>query len=238
MTDTPAPRKGAEDLALATRVLAEHDLIGMYGHVSVFPDPATDRYMLSPGAGFRKELCRPEDVIELGFDDAFRPGLPLELYMHSEMHRAHPAVGALIHTHAAALTELSLFTEVPGDAMLLHAAFWPDAVPVYELPRLVVKREHAAELINIMGTSPIALMRWHGAVVAGRTLSEALFRTIYAERNAELLVRELRGSVKTVPIPSGKERHTIADAIITERMLGLHWGYEVSADARREVGQS
>jgi HCOMODA/2-hydroxy-3-carboxy-muconic semialdehyde decarboxylase len=228
-----AVNAGAEDLALATRVLADHDLIGMYGHVSVLPDPASGRYLLSPGAGFRKEACRAGDVIELGFDDVWRPGLPLELYMHSEMHRHHPEVRALVHTHAPALTELSLLAEVPGDALLLHATFWPDVVPVYELSQLVVEREHASELIELMGTESVALMRWHGAVVAGRSLSEAVFRSIYAEKNARLLLANLRAGGTAVGLPGGAERAGIADRIITDRMLGLHWSYEGTGDARR-----
>jgi ribulose-5-phosphate 4-epimerase/fuculose-1-phosphate aldolase len=228
-----SPMTGADDLALATRVLADHDMIGMYGHVSVLPDPAGDRYLLSPGAGFRKELCAPGDVIELGFDDLWRPGLPLELYMHSEMHRRHPEVRALVHTHAPALTELSLYTDVPGDALLLHAAFWPDVVPVYELPQLVVEREHASELIDVMGLESVALMRWHGAVVAGRSLSEAVFRSIYAEKNAQLLLTRLRAGGEVAALPGGAERAQIADRIITDRMLGLHWNYEGTGDVHR-----
>src|ERR1700753_297741 len=102
-----------EELAQATRILAEHDLIGMYGHVSVLPEGATDRYLLSPGAGFRKETCQASDIVELGLDDVWRPGLPLELYMHSELHRRYPQVRAIVHTHAPALTELSTFADVP-----------------------------------------------------------------------------------------------------------------------------
>ncbi|GAA5190248.1 class II aldolase/adducin family protein [Rugosimonospora acidiphila] len=226
-----------EELALATRVLAEHDLIGMYGHVSVLPDPGAQEYLLSPGAGFRKQDCGPRDVVSLRFDDEFRPGLPLELYMHSETHRRHPEVRALVHTHAPALTELSLYADVPGDAMLLHAAFWPEEVPVYELPRLVVRRDQAQGLVDVVGTSSVTLLRWHGAVVTGRSLSEAVFRTIYAEKNARLLLDGLRGTGKRVALPSGAEREDIAEQIITDRMLGLHWGYEAAADAARDRGE-
>lgn len=225
----------AEDLALATRVLADHDMIGMFGHVSVLPDASADRYLLSPGAGFRKELCSADDVIELGLGDVWRPGLPLELAMHAEMHRRHPEVRALVHTHAPALTELSLLAEVPGDALLLHAAFWPDDVPIYERPQLVVESEHARELVEVMGSEPVALLRWHGAVVAGQSLSEAVFRTIYAEKNARLLLARTRGEV--VSLPGGAERARIANRIITDRMLGLHWSYESGGDARRHSAE-
>lgn len=223
MTDT-------EELALATRVLADHDMIGMYGHVSVLPDPAEDRYLLSPGAGFRKELCRSEDVVGLSFDDVWRPGWPLELFMHSEVHRRRPEIRAVVHTHAPALTELSLLDRVPGDALLLHAAFWPDPVPVYEQPRLVVERARAEELAEVIDDASVTVLRWHGAVVTGRSLSEAVFRAIYAEKNARLLLD--RGDT-AVALPRGAARGGIAEQIITERMLALHWDYERTGDAHR-----
>jgi HCOMODA/2-hydroxy-3-carboxy-muconic semialdehyde decarboxylase len=229
-----------DDLAQATRVLAAHGLIGMYGHVSALPDGAAGRYLLSPGAGFRKEACRGTDVIDLAFDEEFRAGLPLELYMHSEVHRHHPGVGALIHTHAPALTELSSYADVPGAALLVHATFWPDDMPVYEPAELVVERSQAAELTRLMAVAappgePLAsvtLLRWHGAMIAGATLSEALFRAIYAERNAGLLLHGLRGRGRQLAVP-GAKKAAAARAIITDRMLGLHWAYEAAADARR-----
>jgi ribulose-5-phosphate 4-epimerase/fuculose-1-phosphate aldolase len=229
------------DLALVTRVLAAHGLIGMYGHVSALADGPAGRYLLSPGAGFRKELCRAADVVELALDDEFRAGLPLELYMHSEVHRRHPEVGALVHTHAPALTELSSYADVPGQALLLHATFWPDEVPVYEPAELVVEREQAVGLTAVMAggappgepLSPVTLLRWHGAMIAGATLSEALFRALYAERNAGLLLHGLRGQGRQLAVPGGAQQAATARAIITERMLGLHWAYEAAADARR-----
>jgi ribulose-5-phosphate 4-epimerase/fuculose-1-phosphate aldolase len=229
-----------EDLALAARVLAAHGLIGMYGHVSALPDGAAGRYLLSPGAGFRKEACRGTDIIDLAFDDEFRAGLPLELYMHSEVHRHHREVGALVHTHAPALTELSSYAEVPGEALLVHATFWPDDVPIYDLAELVAEREQAVALTRLMAVSappgeplaPVTLLRWHGAMIVGATLPEALFRTIYAERNASLLLHGLRGQGRQLAVPEAKKA-AAARAIITDRMLGLHWAYEAAADARR-----
>jgi ribulose-5-phosphate 4-epimerase/fuculose-1-phosphate aldolase len=219
----------AEELALATRVLAKYDLIGMYGHVSVLPDPDADRYLLSPGAGFRKEICRAEDVVSLRYDDEFVPGLPLELYMHSELHRAHPQIGALVHTHAPALTELSLYPDIPGEALLLHATFWPEKPPVYERAGLVVTREQAAELVALMGTASVTLLRWHGAMVSGRSLAEAVFRAIYAERNAQLLLHRLRATAAPIPVPH-HDRDQVAQRVITDRMLGLVWDYESADD--------
>jgi ribulose-5-phosphate 4-epimerase/fuculose-1-phosphate aldolase len=101
-------------LAAATRILAGHQLVGMFGHVSVLTDdPQT--YLVCPGAGARKDRCRASDVIELDLDHEFTPGPPLELYMHSEVHRLKPHIKSLIHVHSPALVALAAMAEVPTD---------------------------------------------------------------------------------------------------------------------------
>lgn len=105
-----------------------------------------------PGAGARKDRCRPEDVIELDLDHEFEPGLPLELYMHSEVHRLKPQIGSLIHVHSPSLVALAA---------------------------------------SASGDEAIALLRWHGAIIVGATLHEAVFRAILAEEHAAQLVTAL-----------------------------------------------
>jgi HCOMODA/2-hydroxy-3-carboxy-muconic semialdehyde decarboxylase len=215
-------------LAEATRVAAAHGLIGMFGHLSYYPEHAGDRYLLSPGAGFQKQTCTGGDVYDVAFDDKWVQGLPLEIYMHSEVHRMHPEVGALVHSHSPALTQLSTLAQVPGDAMLLHASFWPDEVPVFEDTHLVVERHDAARLIEQLGDSPLILLRWHGAVIVGSTLEEAVFRSIQAEANAQVLLTAMATGRPYIPLPGGIERHKTAEAVITPRMLGLHRNYQAA----------
>ena len=107
------------ELAAATRILASHQLIGMFGHVSVLTEDP-QRYLVCPGAGARKDRCRSADVLELDLDHEFEPGLPLELYMHSEVHRLKPHIKSLIHVHSPALVALAALAEVPSRAA--HAA--------------------------------------------------------------------------------------------------------------------
>src|SRR5262249_24322457 len=112
-------------LATATRILARHDLIGRFGHVSLLTEDP-QRYLICPGAGRRKDLVRPADIIELGLDDEFKPGLPLELYMHAAMHRARPEIASLVHVHSPNLTTLAAMEEPPGELLMFHAGFWPE----------------------------------------------------------------------------------------------------------------
>ena len=175
------------ELAQATRVLARHNLVGMFGHVSVLTeDPQT--YLVCPGAGARKDRCRPSEVIELDLDHDFEPGLPLELYMHSEVHREHPEIRSLVHVHSPALVSLSAMADAPTDLLMMHASFWPEQMPIWEETDLVRSRADAKKLIEILGGEAIALLRWHGAVIVGATLQEAVFRAILAEEHAQQLV--------------------------------------------------
>lgn len=212
------------ELATATRILAAHRLVGMFGHVSVLTDdPRT--YLVCPGAGARKDRCRPSDVLELGLDHDFEPGLPLELYMHSEVHRLKPHLKSLIHVHSPNLVALAALAEVPSDLLMMHASFWPRSMPVWEEPDLVRERADARKLIGLLGEQAIALLRWHGAVIVGRTLQEALMRAILAEEHAGQLITALSHGRPLAPVPETVDRDELCARVLSARTHDMHFGY-------------
>jgi ribulose-5-phosphate 4-epimerase/fuculose-1-phosphate aldolase len=213
------------DLATATRILGRHEMIGMFGHVSLLTDDP-HRYLICPGAGRRKDLVRPDDIIELDLDDEFRFGLPLELYMHAAMHRAKPAIRSLVHVHSPNLTALAAMEEPPGDLLMLHAAFWPESIPLWEQPALVKDHDTADELVDLMGDSAIALMRWHGAVIVGRTIQEAVFRTLLAEYHAGIVLSSLAHGRPIAPLL--RNRTELYDDVLPESTHQLSWRFESS----------
>ena len=212
------------ELAAATRILAGHKLVGMFGHVSVLTDdPRT--YLVCPGAGARKDRCRAADVIELDLDHEFEAGLPLELYMHSEVHRLKPHIKSLIHVHSPGLVALAAMAEVPSDLLMMHASFWPEAMPVWEEPDLVRDRAAAQRLIGLLGDEAIALLRWHGAVIVGRTLQEALMRAILAEEHAQQLLTALSHGRPLAPVPKTVDRTGLYAQVLSARTHDMHFGY-------------
>src|SRR5579863_2807455 len=212
------------ELAAATRILAGHQLVGMFGHVSVLTDnPRT--YLVCPGAGARKDRCRASDVIELDLDHEFAAGLPLELYMHSEVHRLKPHIKSLIHVHSPGLVALAAMAEVPTDLLMMHASFWPESMPVWDEPDLVRSRADAQRLIGILGDEAIALLRWHGAVIVGRTLQEALMRAILAEEHAQQLITALSHGRALAPVPKTVDRGELYQKVLSARTHDMHFGY-------------
>jgi HCOMODA/2-hydroxy-3-carboxy-muconic semialdehyde decarboxylase len=211
-------------LATATRILAQHQLVGMFGHVSVLThDPS--RYLVCPGAGARKDRCRAADVIELDLDHEFEPGLPLELYMHSEVHRLKPHIKSLIHVHSPGLVALAAMADVPTDLLMMHASFWPEVMPVWEQADLVRDRDAGAALIELLGDESMALLRWHGAVIVGRTLQEALMRALLAEEHAQQLVTALSHGRPLAPVPRSVNREELQGKVLSARTHDMHFGY-------------
>ncbi|MDX2377527.1 class II aldolase/adducin family protein [Microbacterium sp. LRZ72] len=226
MTDEDTDRQALRgELATATRILARHEMIGMFGHVSVLTDDPT-RYLLCPGAGRRKDRCRPEDVLELGLDDTFDRGRPLELYMHAEMHRAKPHIRSLVHVHSPNLTALAGLAEPPGELLMIHASFWPERIPLWERPELVTDHDAGRELVEVMGDSAIALLRWHGAVIAGRTLKEAVFRTVLAEYHAGILLAALATGRPMAPVEV--PRADLYAKVLPAATHEMNWAFESS----------
>jgi ribulose-5-phosphate 4-epimerase/fuculose-1-phosphate aldolase len=210
------------ELATATRILARHDLMGMFGHVSVLTDdPGT--YLICPGAGTRKDRCRPSDVLTLDLDAEFVPGRPLELYMHAAAHRLKPHLRSLIHVHSPGLVALSAMAEIPGDLLMLHAAFWPEDVPTWDDAALVRDHSSAERLVELMGDSAVALLRWHGAVIVGRTLREAVMRAVLAEEHAQQLVTALSHGRPLAPVPLGTDRDRLHADVLSARTHDMFW---------------
>jgi len=217
-----------EDLATATRVLARHGMIGMFGHVSVMTDDP-QRYLICPGAGTRKDRCRASDILELDLDQEFEPGRPLELYMHSEAHRRAPdTIRSLVHVHSPALTSLSALAEIPTELLLIHAAFWPRTMPVWDEPELVRDRARAERMMDLLGGEAVLRLRWHGAVIVGATLKEALIRTIMAETHAQQLLTALAHGRPLAPVPSDVDRDELYERVLSPVTHEMQWRLERS----------
>jgi HCOMODA/2-hydroxy-3-carboxy-muconic semialdehyde decarboxylase len=216
-----------DELATGTRILGRHEMIGMFGHISLLTDDP-QRYLLCPGAGTRKDRCRADDVLELHLDDEFERGRPLELYMHSEVHRLKPHIRSLIHVHSPALTALSALQEIPCDLLMLHAAFWPSRMPLFEEPELVRDRDTAQRLIGLLGDEAVALLRWHGAIIVGETVREAVLRALMAEQHAAHVLTALAHGRPLKPVPDDLSRTELTDRMLPPFTHDMSWWYEAS----------
>jgi len=102
---------------------------------------------------------------------------PKELPIHTELLRARPDVGAVVHAHPPAALLCGL-AQLPPRAVFgafnipaMRLAL--DGVPVYPRPVLITRAELAAEMLEAMGSRPVCLLYGHGITVAAETVERA-----------------------------------------------------------------
>jgi len=184
-----------EDLATASRILADQGVVDAYGHVSIRHPGNPNHYLMSRAIAPARVTAA--DIMEFDLDsnpvDRQGRGLFIERFIHGEVYKARPDVNAVVHTHSPTVVPFSVI-QVPLRPVMHTAAFlWP-GVPVWEIrdvggvtDLLVSNGALGKSLAATLGNKPVALMRGHGDVVVGRNLREATVRAIYTEVDAHEL---------------------------------------------------
>jgi ribulose-5-phosphate 4-epimerase/fuculose-1-phosphate aldolase len=199
-----------ERIAQACRVLGRLDLAkGLTGHVSArLPG---DRLLIrarGPGElGVRYTTA--EQILECDFEGRLLSGgeglaTPLEIFIHTAVYRANPAVQAVVHVHPPTVV---LFTICEKPLLPLYGAYDPfgaaialDGVPTYPRSVLIRTPELGAELAAAMGSSPVCMMRGHGITTAGGSIEEAALYAIHLNELALMNYQaHLLGNPKPIP---------------------------------------
>jgi HCOMODA/2-hydroxy-3-carboxy-muconic semialdehyde decarboxylase len=181
------------ELALANRMVANEGVLDAFGHVSVRHPENPGRYLLSRSRA--PELIEPGDILEFTLDS--EPIVPpterlySERVIHGEIYKARPEVMAVCHHHSPAVLPFCITGKklVPvyhlGAVIGEDAPFWDQRDEFGDTNLLVVEPEEGRSLARALGAHWVVLMRRHGATVAGTSLRDCVFRTIYSCRNAE-----------------------------------------------------
>lgn len=217
-----------EDLAAASRVLADLGTFDAAGHVSLRHPTATDRFLMS--RSLAPALVAADDIMEFDLEGEAceargRNGF-LERFLHSEIYRARPDVNAIAHGHSPAVIPFGL-VGTPMRATFHNAAFLAAGVPVFDTRPLfgitdivVSSRERGVALAAVLGDKSVALLRAHGFVAVAPTLESAVFRAVYTEINARV---QFQAAMLGGPLAAlDEEEGRLADAmnVIT---VGRSW---------------
>jgi len=232
-----------EDLVLSYRILASHGVVDAYGHVSVRSPDNPERYFIS--RSLAPELVTHNDIMEFDLDS--RPveqrgrSMYLERFIHGEIYKLRPDVQAVVHNHSPSVIPFGV-TKVPMRPLFNTGAFVGEGVPIYEIRDfqdsgdLIVKTPHLGEaLANVLGAHPAALLRGHGAVVVGRSLSEVVIRSVYLELSAKLQAQAIalagpQGTVTYFDEAEVRETTARQDAAGTWERVWTLWREKARAD--------
>ena len=221
-----ASRRLIDDLVAASRILALHEVLDAYGHVSARSERRPERFVMS--RALAPALVTAADLMEL---DASSEALPgdrrkgfIERYIHGEIYRSRPEVMAIVHSHSASVIPFGVTRTKLRPIYHMGAFLWSGA-PVFEIRRcrksndlLVRDRPLGRALAGTLGACNCVLMRGHGMTVVGESVPEAVYRAIYTEMNArmQLQAQLLKGPIKFLADEEGR-RATAANRGTLER---------------------
>ncbi|MFO1116840.1 MAG: class II aldolase/adducin family protein [Beijerinckiaceae bacterium] len=225
----PAPAANiAEDLAVASRILADQGVVDAFGHVSARSPTNPKHYFMS--RSLAPALTTAADIME--FDENSNPvdaqgRTPfLERFIHGEIYRKRPDVMAVVHSHSPAVIPFGV-TKTQMAAVFHNAAFLAEGAPVFDIAEkfgetnmLVGNAEIGAALADKLADRPVVLMRGHGSVAVATSLQIAVFRGVYTEVDAKLLLQAilLGGPIQTLT----REEGELADKV-NAQISGRAW---------------
>jgi len=193
-----------EDLVAGNRILYNEGVVDGFGHISARDPRDPNRFLLSraraPG------LVVAADILEFGMDGepikANGPPVYSERFIHSEIYKARPDVNSVVHTHSPTVVPFSV-TDQP--LLPIRAGFLYPEVPVFDTrdaagwtDLLISNPMLGKALAEKLGNNTVALLRGHGNAVVGPSVRVAVYRAVYTEANAKLLLQAklLGGPIK------------------------------------------
>src|SRR5580692_1681559 len=221
------------ELAVANRIIAHEGVLDGFGHVSVRHPDHPDRYLLSRSRS--PELVEPADVLEFTLDSNPVGTPKAEFYgervIHGCIYQARPDVNAVCHHHAPSVLPFCV-TGVALEPVFHMGPVMGQVVPLWDsrdefgdTDLMVVKPEEGRSLARTLGPHWMVLMRRHGATVAGLSLRELTFRTVFGCDNAKLLSQAIaHGHVDS--LSPGEAKLTSAHQLRPPSM-GRAWDYWV-----------
>ncbi|HEX4926731.1 MAG TPA: class II aldolase/adducin family protein [Burkholderiales bacterium] len=226
MKKLPASKGLVDDLVAASRILAAHEVLDAYGHVSARSDKRADRFLMSRSRA--PALVAAADLMALDADSEApagdrRKGF-IERYIHGEIYRARPDVMAIVHSHSPSVIPFGVTRTRLRPIYHMGSFLWSGA-PVWDIRKvreendlLVRDRPLGKALAQTLGQCNCVLMRGHGMTVIGASIPEAVFRAIYTEMNARLQLQagQLEGPIEFLSDEEGR-RATVSNAGTLER---------------------
>ena len=183
-----------EELVTANRILAREGVVDAFGHVSIRHPEHRERYVLSRARA--PERIEVDDLIEFTLEGA--PIEPAgrkpyaERHIHGAVYAARPDVQAVVHNHSPSLVPFGITGTELRPVMHMCASMgarvplWDSRTTFGDTNLLVTTMAMGEDLAAALGPRPVILMRGHGCVVAGASLREVVFNSVYLELNAAL----------------------------------------------------
>jgi L-fuculose-phosphate aldolase len=213
-----------EQVAWACRILALEGYADLtLGHVS--GRPVGEDIVQIKRKGVALDEVDADDVIELDLaHDGVRltPEMHLEAVLHTEVYRARPDVGAVVHGHPPYVTAFAA-TGATLEMLTHDSVLFSDGLAVFEeTPEMITEVAEGKAVAEELGDKRAVVLRNHGVLVVGKTVPWAVLTALTLER-AIRLQSIARGLGTLRPIAPQRAREMVADKY-QDRFVEEYWG--------------
>lgn len=130
------------------------------------------------------------------------------LRFHGWIYRHRPDVRAIVHTHTPALSAWSMRGLPLPVAHMDTCMFHADCGLLADWPGVPTGDEEGALIATALGGARTALLANHGCVCTGRSLAEAIYLAVFAERSACMALAALAtGPLQPITDERAREAH-------------------------------
>jgi L-fuculose-phosphate aldolase len=175
----------ADDVLFGARVLYR-ELDDIFGHVSGrLPPEAKRDGLLFARMRIAPKPLDPDEVMELDLSCRRRQGtqhVSGETFIHTEIYKARPEVGGVVHAHPFHTVVLSATGRTP---QTFHPAsiVFGNRVPLFRGNQINTEQD-GREVAESLGQGAAIVLKNHGAVTVGRNVAQAIVRMYHLERTA------------------------------------------------------
>jgi ribulose-5-phosphate 4-epimerase/fuculose-1-phosphate aldolase len=214
-------------VAACTRLLHRDGILHYSGHISVRV-PGRDLLYIQSRTQSRAEVT-PESILLVDFDGNVIEGKekpPSELVIHTEIYRARPDVGAIIHNHMELAAAVTMAKGTKVEIMDFHASRWASGVPVMRDVGHIKEKKDGEALAACLGGANGMLLRAHGLVLTSESAPAILVDTIHFKDNLKALKEALAFGSEIEPLGS-EELERVGEYEDRVHHIAKMWNYHV-----------
>jgi len=204
------------DLAAAYRLVDHYAMTQLvYNHITA-KLPGREKHFLINEYGLMYDEITASNLVKVDLDgniiDATADGReinPAGYVIHSCIHRARDDIHCVLHTHSRAGVAISCLKEglLP---MEQTGMLFEDGVAYHDYEGLALDEDEQARLLSDMGEHRTMILRNHGLLACGRTISEA-FRSLYYLEFACRVQLDAMGTGREINLPPKAVRDHTAE---------------------------
>ena len=198
------------DLAACYRLVARNswDLL-IYSHISASVPGEEGHYLVNPFGLYFHEVTA-SNLVKVNVKGKIvgkSPYIvnPAAFVIHGAIHRGRPGVGCVLHLHTVAGTGVACQKEgllpISQEALLFHGN-----LAYHDYEGIAVDEDECDRLVADLGEKAALILRNHGTLVVGETISKAFVAMTILERACQVQVAaQAGGSEVIVPPPKVQE---------------------------------